>query len=293
MKTSNPTDSVASYYNNRWPIFEKWWCANETLGLHFAFYEKGIHNFKDAIYNMNDLIGRLLGLNVNKSMEILDAGCGVGGTSIYLGKKFPKAQFSGITVSSGQLQLAQRFIKERKAKNVEILLANYKKTPFPNDYFDGIFALESVCYTDNIQDFIDESYRTLKPGGMLIVIDGFQEDIAINPIIQKFYETYLTGRGISKRNIPYLKNYRDYLEKKGFTEIFVKDISKNVARSQIRSTIIGLPFFLSSTLKRILTLGKYNPLTNFYEFSMGVSVLATIVALNNVSKYYVTKAIKK
>ncbi|MCK5459050.1 MAG: hypothetical protein KAI20_04105, partial [Thermoplasmatales archaeon] len=68
---------------------------------------------------------------------------------------------------------------------------------------------------------------------------------------------------------------------------------KNVARSQIRGIIIAIPFFLSYLIKRTLTFGKYNSKKNYFDFSMGAAVLTPIIALKQVSRYYITTANKK
>lgn len=293
MKENEQYCNVASYYEKRWEIFNKWWCTDETLGIHYAYYDENTRSFKDAIYNMNALVGRLLDLEGNKPKKILDAGCGVGGTSICLGKKHPNVQFIGITITPGQVKLGNRYIKQRKVKNVKINLGDFNKTEFPSNYFDGVFAIESVGYTENIEDFINEMQRVLKPGGKLVVLDGFRTEVQINPVVQKIHESFLFGRGYQKLDLPRLKTYVTLLEKKGFKEIYYKDISKNVARSQIRSIIISIPFFTSYLIKRILTFGKYNRRINFFDFSMGVPILTPIIAFKNVSRYYLTTAKNK
>lgn len=293
MIKGNSTSKIDLYFEEKWKIFEKWWCADETLGIHYAYYNEKTNNFKNAILNMNNLIAELLCLNKDKPEKILDIGCGVGGTSIYLGKKYSKNQFTGITSSSRQVQIGKKYIRENNLKNVKILPGDFNKTDFCNNYFDGAFAIESVGYNENIKDFVSEMYRILKPGGKLVVLDGFQNDMRINPVLKKIYESFLFGRGYQKKNLPLIDIYRKLLENNGFEDIYIKDISKNVAKSQIRGMIIGIPFFISYVLKYIFSLGKYNRSSNFFDFSMGVSVLTPIIALKNISRYYLTTAKKR
>lgn len=293
MKKSKHNKNVASYFERSWKLSEKWCYAGETLCIHYAYYDKNTKNFKDAVYKMNDLIGELLKLEENKSEKILDAGCGVGGTSIYLGEKYPNVQFTGITISQGQVEMGKEFIKDRNITNVKIMKEDYNKTKFPSNYFNSVFAIESTGYSENIEDFINEMQRVLKPGGKLVVLDGFRTEVQMNPFLQKIYEKFLFGRGYQKLDLPRLKTYLTLLEKKGFKEIYHKDISKNVARSQIRGIIIAIPFFLSYLIKRTLTFGKYNSKKNYFDFSMGAAVLTPIIALKQVSRYYITTANKK
>ena len=251
MSSYKKIDNVASYYKEKWKIFERWWHAGETLGIHYAYYDKNVKNFKDAIFRMNELIGELLGLENKKSVKILDAGCGIGGTSIYLGKKYPNVQFTGITITHEQVEMGERFVNENNLKNVKIILGDFNKTDFPSNYFDGVFAIESVAYTEHIENFIIEMHRILKPGGRLVVLDGFQTKAIVNPVLKKINKSFLFGRGYQGSGFPHIVDYIESLEKNGFKNINYKDISKNVAKSQIRGIIIGIPFFFSYMIKKI------------------------------------------
>ena len=149
MKKDNKSSSIAVYFEQRWDIFKKWCYASETLGIHYGYYDNSVKNFKNAVLNMNDLIGELLNLDVNKTEKILDAGCGVGGTSIYLGRKYSNVHFTGITNSKKQVEMGREFIKEKKVNNFKIIYGDFIYTDFPNDYFDSVFAIESGTITAN------------------------------------------------------------------------------------------------------------------------------------------------
>jgi cyclopropane fatty-acyl-phospholipid synthase-like methyltransferase len=291
MKRSRHEKNVAEYYEDIWREFVRWWCSGETLGLHYAFYENGVKGFKEAVYNMNEFIGRLLCLDDKKSMKILDAGCGVGGTSIYLAKKYPKSTFTGVSVTPGQIALAKKFAKERHIKNVTFLLSSYLDTGVSDRFFDGVFALESLGYSRDIDGFVEEMHRVLKPGGRLVVVDGFRTNVLMNPVMQKFYDDLRIGRGYL--DLPPLKEYQSYLEKRGFIDVTVKDISKNVSRSQWRSFLIGIPYFVYTGIKRIVTLRRYDPTEDFVNYSMGTAVRCSLIGFSGVSRYCAVIAVKK
>jgi len=290
MKINANEQVVGEYYDAIWSEFARWWCAEETLGLHYALYEKGITSFKEAVYNMNDFIGKLLQLSKKKNLRILDAGCGVGGTSIYLAKKYPALEFVGITVTPGQLQLAQTFAQERKCHNVQFFLRSYVDTGFPDNSFDGIYALESACYATNMDAFIDEMQRILKPGGVLVVVDGFRTDRPLNPIIQLLYDDVNKGRGNLRP--PSVTRFKQRLDKRGFKDIKVDDITKNVSRSQLRSFLIGIPFFLFTMTKRVVKYKTYDWTRDRYYY-LGASVLAALVGLSGITAYYAVKSVNK
>ena len=292
MNRERHNENIALHFERSWKILEKWCYSGETLGIHYGYYTDTTRNFKDAVYSMNDFIGGLLDLEHKKSASILDAGCGVGGTSIYLGKKFPHVQFTGITLSEEQVKMGQKFIREKDVTNCKILKGDFNKTEFPSNSFDGVFAIESVGYSENIADFVQEMKRVLKPGGILVVLDGFRTEVTINSILQKIYERFLFGRGYQKLDLPRLKFYIGLLENKGFTDVYHNDISDHVTRSQMRGIIIAIPFFVSYVLKKILTLGIYDSSKNYFDFSMGAAIFSPIIALKHISRYYLITAKK-
>ena len=287
---SKAEDDAAEYYDNIWRAFVVWWEAEKTLGLHDGMYEKGVKSFEEAVYNLNEYVGKLLGLNNEKKMEILDAGCGVGGTSIYLAKKYQNVNFTGVTVSPVQIKLAKNFAKERHANNAKFILKSYLNTGFPDSYFDGVFAIESVCYAESKKDFIHEMNRVLKPGGKLVIISGIRTVEQLNPLMQKVYESWRNGRG--KPDLPYIESIKFYLKTEGFGEIDIRDISKNMVRSQFRGFMIGLPYVVSSTFKRILKFGKYDP-TKDPDYFLAVSSFGPILGLSKSFQYDAIKATKK
>ena len=90
-KYSTLNKDVIDYYEGKWEDHVKWMHIDKSLGIHFGYYEKGIRTYQEAVINMNYFAGRLLDLDMlaEDKSAILDAGCGVGGSSIYLAKKYP------------------------------------------------------------------------------------------------------------------------------------------------------------------------------------------------------------
>lgn len=107
-------------------------------------------------------------------MRILDAGCGVGGASIFIAKQ-TGATVHGISLVPEQITSAE--INAKKA-NVETLTSfavmDYTKTTFPDNYFDVIFGIESICYSYPKEKFLSEAKRILKKTGKLIIVDGYK-----------------------------------------------------------------------------------------------------------------------
>ncbi|MBU1941040.1 MAG: methyltransferase domain-containing protein, partial [Candidatus Thermoplasmatota archaeon] len=281
IEKDNLDSSVGSFYQKVWPEYVRWWHVEETLGLHYAYYDDTTNTFQQAILKMNDFAGQLLNLDQTKAKQhVLDAGCGVGGTAIYLGNKYPSTWFTGITICPDQVKLAKKFTSEKNVDNVDFFVQNYLHTDFSDCLFDGVLALESINHTDKYQTFIHEMYRVLKSEGRFVILDLFQRDhIDFNPVMEKIYRSICRDRGFAHPVI--LDKIIEDLQDIGFEIQTVLDITQHVIRSQFRSFMIGIPFFLSTQIKRHLFI-PLKILNNDVDHSFGTSVPIAILGLKGV-----------
>jgi ubiquinone/menaquinone biosynthesis C-methylase UbiE len=244
-------EDIVEYCERTWSTQVKWFHADTTLGMHYGYYEKGIRTFAEAVVNMHDLVGRLLDLDAvtSNSPIFLDAGCGVGGTSIHLAKKYPHIYFIGISIVPGQIFLAKKFAQEHHvSKNTEFILGDFLETSMPDTAFDGVFALESVNYAEDKKRFVMEAHRILKPGNKLVVIDGFLTKKPSNYFMRVAYEYY---RKIWV--VPHMTDFQAFiihLKTAGFEDIAVRDISKQIRLSFIIGFLKNLSYFLSMGIKK-------------------------------------------
>jgi cyclopropane fatty-acyl-phospholipid synthase-like methyltransferase len=134
-------------------------------------WDKEANSFQKALINTNKVLMEFAG--ISNGEDILDAGCGVGGSAFYLAKN-RNARVEGITLSDKQYVYAIRKCKELGLeKNVNFSIQDYSQTNFPDNKFDVVWAIESVTSTYNKDEFAKEAYRVLKPGGKLIIADYF------------------------------------------------------------------------------------------------------------------------
>jgi ubiquinone/menaquinone biosynthesis C-methylase UbiE len=220
---------IVNHFERSWPEFVKLMYADKTFGLHLGYYEKGIRTFEEAVINMNNFVEKLLDLDQldKNNIKILDAGCGVGGTSIYLAKKYPQIKFIGITIVPDQITHANKFALECNVdSNTKFFLGDFCKTGFSDNYFDGAFALESVCYAENKNSFLLEVARILKPNRKLVIIDGFLLEKLSSYFPRIAYNHYCKRWKVA--NFPILRDFILNLHCAGFEDIKVQDITKNI-----------------------------------------------------------------
>ena len=167
-------------------------------------------------------------------------------------------------------------------------MSNFCDTDFPEESFDGVIALESMNYACDTEEFIEEMYRILKPGGRLVVFDGFRIQKHLSPLMIRAYHHWLSGRAID--DLVLVDECVRLLTKQKFKEIVANDISSFTAPSQLRGVVIGLPFFFSILSKSILSLNHYNRSDD--SFYMGVSFCGGLLAISRFVKYYAVSAVK-
>lgn len=287
MDFKNHEKIVGNFYNEWSKCFQN----DETLAMHCGYHKKGTKSFEESLLNMNDYVADLLHLSDKNNINILDAGCGIGGTLIYLAKKYPNVKFTGITIASDQVALATKYARDRDVSNTKFMFGNYIKTDFLDNSFDGVFALESSNYISDHNAFVNEMYRILKPDGHLAVVDGFRTPRPINFMMEKIYQQFRIEFGYVDPAI--ISNFEHYLKQRGFAEIKIEDISKNVRNSVFQWSILDAPTYISKMLKRTINFGRINPNEDPSSYFKGNMVLGGICGLCGVIRYYGISAVKK
>lgn len=297
MKLTELENEAKEYYDIVWSNPNRIrQIVKEIPSWHFGFYEKEIKNLYEARINMMDYVDRLLNLDNESNIKILDAGSGVGSTSIHLAKKYPKCEFHGITISRYESLIAGSLQKKDKISNVRFQQGSYMKTSYKKNIFDRIFALESIIYAPNKQEFVKEMHRILKPNGKIIILDLFPKKYQFNFLSIKV-DNYLYKR--SKMN---LKNYYTDIERcitllksKKFTKIKTHDLIKsgNIKKSDLFiSIILSMLALLISNVRSVDKKRpfKYKFFSPFFIFSLTLYKL--LISINSY-EYYSIETFKK
>jgi SAM-dependent methyltransferase len=113
---------------------------------------------------------------------------------------------------------------------VDFKVMNYCSTDFPDESFDVVWGCESICYADSKEQFIKEAYRLLRPGGRLVVADGFVTSFENNehPVILQ----WLNGWQVNYLETP--ERFALFMKQVGFDNINYRNISKEAAHSSRR-----------------------------------------------------------
>ena len=168
--TSHAT-RIIQYYDQCEIDYRLIWNMGRSMALHYGFWTEQVRNLTEAHLVQNEILAESIAIQPND--RVLDAGCGVGGSSIYLSKT-RGCQTTGISLSEKQIERARANASRAGLDQLtHFACQDFTATDFADASFSVVWAIESVCHAHNKNDFIKEAWRLLKPGGRLMVADGF------------------------------------------------------------------------------------------------------------------------
>ena len=95
--------------------------------------------------------------------RVLDVGCGKGRFARIVKERYPLAEVWGLDISEQMLRHVPPGIHTRAGTMTEL--------PFPDAFFDGAYATESLEHAVEVDRAVAEMCRVVKPGGRIAVID--------------------------------------------------------------------------------------------------------------------------
>jgi tocopherol O-methyltransferase len=227
------------YYDKTQIDYNLFWMNKINLAMHYGFWDDNTKNLHEALLNENKVLAEEL--EVDSKSNVLDAGCGVGGTAIWIAENYG-SKVTGITIVAKQIEQATNNAKKRKVDHlVDFKEMDFCDTDFTDGSFDKIYAIESMCHAQDKNDFIKEIYRMLKPGGVMVIADAFIESAEMSEKNKTQYSHWLEGWALP--NLPVLKNFHDDLIKAGFTNIKDTNTNKLIQKSAKRIYRIGKVFY--------------------------------------------------
>ncbi|MGZ4957930.1 MAG: SAM-dependent methyltransferase [Methylomonas sp.] len=219
---------AAKHYDDCYRDYLFAWCNRDNLALHYGYWDEDKpYDQHQALLNKNRILYEKAGLQ--PSDKVLDAGCGIGGSSIWMARQHGNA-VTGITISARQAEYARGHARRHGvAELVDFEVADFCATPFDDATFDAVWALESSCHALNKGDFLREAWRVLRPGGRLVVCDGFLLQRQFDERQWQAVVTCLNGWAVP--NLCARGEFSQLLQQQGFDSIQCHDITAETMAS--------------------------------------------------------------
>lgn len=223
-------EKIRVFYDKSSQIWERVWGEHMHHGYYGPDGRARVDSPREA---QRLLIERLLEWSgVEQPEDILDVGCGIGGSSLELADRY-QAAVIGITLSPVQRERASERARAAGAsERVSFAVADAMVMPFDANRFDLVWSLESGEHMPDKQRFLQECLRVLRPGGRLVMATWCHRDdsppapplnAAERRDLQRIYDLYHLPGTIS------LPAYERIAADLGFSHIRVADWSEAVA----------------------------------------------------------------
>lgn len=240
-------DIIDYYHQNEFAY--KLWGAN----MHYGYWEDDVKTQRQASLRFNQVMAKTA--QISSTDHVLDAGCGVGGASIFLAKTF-NCKATGITITPRQVDLAYNNAKKAGVSHlVEFHQMDYMHTTFADKTFSVVWGLESICYADSKKDFVNEAFRVLKENGRLIIGDGFASREQYQGKDAWLMQRWMDGWIVNNLKTP--EQFSRYGREAGFRETFYRNVTPQVKKTSRIMLYVSLPFLPLHIIDRIVRIKQY------------------------------------
>ncbi len=220
---------IEQYYDLSQTHYKRVWNLTKSRSLHYGYWDSSTKNFHDALININKILSTKAG--ITNTSKVLDAGCGIGGSSLWLAKQIG-CKVTGISLSAKQVTTASKLAIQENLQTLALFeQQDFTATTYHAESFDVIWAIESVCHANDKCKFIAEAYRLLKKGGRLIIADFFKAD-NLTPENASIITEWANGWAID--DFETTQNFIHYLSQTGFNNIIIDDATIHIIPSAKR-----------------------------------------------------------
>ena len=274
---------IEQYYDLSQTHYKRVWNLKRSRSLHYGYWDSSTKNFHEALLNINKILAAKAG--INKQHKVLDAGCGIGGSSLWLAKNIG-CNVTGISLSAKQVQTANDLSQIENLQTLAIFeQQDFTATHYQAESFDVIWAIESVCHSSDKSKFINEAYRLLKKGGKLILADFFkQENLAEKDAA--LIKHWANGWAID--DFATIQNFTEQLKNAGFHNTNIEDATTKIIPSAKRLYRAYFPGVVGGFLYKL-----FNPKPTIYgKKNIDTAYLQYKALKQNLWKYNIVLAEK-
>lgn len=250
----NCQERIINYYSTATEGYRDW---SPQLNMHFGCYEWGMNplNLESMLQRTNHRVYQALDLTRTDN-HLLDMGCGLGATARHCLEQREVSTVTAITLCGNQVKEAQA-IQYDLAEDKDLIFeqADYHNTHYADATFDGVYAIESACHSDEADKrrLIKEAHRLLKPGAKLVICDALlKQPEKMNVLSKLCYRKTCENWALGQFGD--IDQVKQALEEEGFTDIKFDNITWRVLPSAAFVPWVSLRY-----LSKLILTNDFNP----------------------------------
>lgn len=220
---------IATFYDESSGLWENMWGEH----MHHGYYPKegSVKSHQQAQLDMIEETLKFAG--VNSVHQMVDVGCGIGGSSRYILSKYPGSTSQGITLSPVQAARANTISKAQGlGERANFQVADALQQPFSDGSFDLVWSMESGEHMPDKRKFVNELTRVCAPDGTVIIVTWCHRVLATGESSLKPDELALLDRICEAYYLPAWCSVADYeklMIEAGLRDIKYADWSEEVS----------------------------------------------------------------
>lgn len=215
--------------------------------VHMALNLGGEHD-KEAYYGQALIVQRHI--DELHPARVLELASGKGFNTIYLAKRNPEIQFTGIDLTP--MYVATARAEACGVPNVSFRVGDFHNLDLEPEAYGVAFAVESLCHATDLPRALSETREALRPGGRLIVIDAFRGNgfADLDPEMQT--AARLVEASMAVDGARTLEDWLNVARGIGLEVCGVEDLSQAIRPNLLKHQQIAERFFNRSRPRRIL-----------------------------------------
>jgi tocopherol O-methyltransferase len=215
----NLTTKIQEHYDLASPYYRDLWGPH----LHHGYYETGRESKDEAAERLIQVLVERS--NVPRAGRVLDVGCGIGTTAIWLSQHLD-CKVTGITISPVQLEMAAEAAREVKPKP-RFLLHDANDLQL-SESFDAIWAVEVISHLRKRAEFFNRASRLLGKGGIICVAAWLKDAHLKRAEESRYIQPIEEGMLV---DLPTLAEYWDHFNANNLRLRYYEDVSRRVAQT--------------------------------------------------------------
>jgi tocopherol O-methyltransferase len=212
---------IREHYDRVSPLYREFW----GLHIHHGYWLDGCESKERAQEQLIDLIAD--NMDFQPGQQVLDVGCGIGGTAAYLARKF-RVNVTGITLSPVQAVMAKDLAESSKTPSCSFAVMDAEQLAVQSD-FNVIWSVEALSHMAARNRVLADVTRLLTDRGRIAIADWFKPEELTAEDEARYLDPIL--RGMLLPELGTMAGYAECLRREGVRITAYADLTSHVSRT--------------------------------------------------------------